>query len=122
MISRFSHAFRGLATALRRQEILVHGGIALGVTALGVVTCLDRTSWALVVLAITVVLVAEIINSALEELADVHVPVPLPSIRRAKDFSAATVLVAAIGAVAIGALIFLPPWLSGQAGSCLLLS
>lgn len=120
MLSRIQHALRGLGSALQRPEILLHGFIGAAVVVLGGISCLDQTSWGLVVLAIALVLSAEMLNSALEELSDAHIPVPHAHIRRAKDLSASAVLVAALGSFVIGAIVFLPPWLAGELGSCLL--
>ena len=58
--------------------------------------------WALVLLASAGVLSAELLNTAVEHLADHLHPEIHPSIRIVKDCAAAAVLVAVLGAVAVG--------------------
>lgn len=57
--------------------------------------------WALVLLAAAVVLSAELLNTALEQLADELHPQDSPAVRRAKDCAAAAVLIASLGALAV---------------------
>jgi len=59
--------------------------------------------WALVALAVAVVLAAELANTALERLADRLHPEKHPEIKVAKDCMAAAVLVASLGALAVAA-------------------
>jgi len=63
--------------------------------------------WALVLLAAATVLAAELLNTALERLADHLHPQQHPGIRLAKDCAAAAVLMAALGALAVGAALVL---------------
>jgi undecaprenol kinase len=58
--------------------------------------------WGLVLLASSGVLTAELLNTAVEHLADHLHPEVHPSIRTVKDCAAAAVLVAVLGAVAVG--------------------
>lgn len=62
---------------------------------------------ALVGLAVTLVLAAELLNSALERLGDGS-PRERPFAREAKDLAAAAVLVSAAGALLLGIFLFLP--------------
>lgn len=59
--------------------------------------------WALAALAVTLVLSAELANTALERLADRLHPEIHPEIKVAKDCMAAAVLVASLGALAVAA-------------------
>ncbi|HUA88399.1 MAG TPA: diacylglycerol kinase [Steroidobacteraceae bacterium] len=63
--------------------------------------------WALALLAAAGVLAAELLNSALERLCDALHPQDSPAIRAVKDVGAAAVLVAALGALAVGAALVL---------------
>lgn len=63
--------------------------------------------WAIGILTIGLVLVAELINSSLEALADRLHPEQHPEIRVAKDMAAGAVLIASLIAVAVAALFFL---------------
>ena len=58
--------------------------------------------WGLVLLASSGVLAAELLNTAVEYLADHLHPDVHPNIRAMKDCAAAAVLVAVLGAIAVG--------------------
>jgi diacylglycerol kinase (ATP) len=70
---------------------------------------LSLTHWALLVLAMALVWMAEFINSALEATVDLASPDVHPLARVGKDVGAAAVLIAAVSAALIGLLILLPP-------------
>ena len=57
--------------------------------------------WALVLLAAALVLAAELLNTAIEQLADELHPHDSPGMRRVKDCAAAAVLVASLGALGV---------------------
>lgn len=68
---------------------------------------IGRIKFALVVVAIVAVWVAEAFNTVLEILMDfVAFRQYSPIVKRAKDISAAAVLIASIGAIAIGVTVF----------------
>jgi diacylglycerol kinase (ATP) len=99
-----------LATVLRTQpNFSVH--VAAAVVALGVGLWLRLSSveLAVLVLTCTLVLVVECINTALEAICDLVSLEYHPLIKRAKDVSAAAVLMSAMAAVAVALLLFLPP-------------
>lgn len=106
MIS-FACAFKGAAFLIRSQpHARIHLAATGAVFALGMISHLTRLEWCLLVIAIVVVWVAEGINTALEVLADALHPGLHPLIGRAKDVAAAAVMIAAVGALSIGWLIF----------------
>jgi diacylglycerol kinase (ATP) len=59
--------------------------------------------WAAAVLVIALVLVAELVNSSIEALADHLHPAQHPAIEIAKDIAAGAVLLASFAALAVGA-------------------
>ena len=67
----------------------------------------DSLEWALLVAAVVLVLVAEMLNTALELAFDLVHPEQHQLAKAAKDIAAAAVLVACVGAVAVGAFVFL---------------
>jgi len=69
---------------------------------------LPKLDWFLVITAVMSVWVAEALNTALEALANAAVPERHPLVRNAKDVAAGAVLLAATGAVVIGAMVFVP--------------
>ena len=105
----FGFAFEGLLTLLRTQpNFWVHLAAAALALLLGLLLSLPPAEIALVVFAIALVLIVESFNTALEALCDLVSPTYHPLVKRAKDVSAAAVLIAALAAVAIAALLFLP--------------
>jgi diacylglycerol kinase (ATP) len=64
--------------------------------------------WCAVILAMALVWSAEALNTAIELLADALSPDPHPLVGRAKDVAAAGVLLAAMGAAAVGLIVFVP--------------
>ena len=71
----------------------------------------DRNGWALILIAIVLVWIAEAFNTVLEIMADLVVGQRYSKmVKRAKDIAAAAVLIAAMGAVGIGISILGPPF------------
>jgi undecaprenol kinase len=100
---RLGFALRGLAHALRTQASLRFQASAAGLALLALLALRPAAVWwALVSLASAGVLAAELLNTAIEQLADELHPAESPGIRIVKDCAAAGVLIAALGAVAIG--------------------
>lgn len=105
----FGYAFEGLLAILRTTpNFWVHLVLAAAALLLSLALGLSLAEMALVVLTIALVLTVEAFNTALEALADVASPDYHPLIKRAKDISAAAVLLGAAAAVAIAALLFVP--------------
>jgi diacylglycerol kinase len=105
----FQFAFAGLATLLRTQpNARIHAVLTLVVVGLGLFLRLTAAEWCWVVLAITMVWVTEALNTSLEFLADAVRPEIHPLVKHSKDVAAGAVLVAAMGAVFIGLLVFGP--------------
>ena len=78
----------------------------------GAVLRLPPAAWAVVFLAIALVVAAELLNAAVESVVDLVSPEDHPLAKRAKDIAAAAVLVAAAGAVAVGLCVAL--WAAGR--------
>src|SRR5881227_1711290 len=107
LLESFNYAFEGIIHVLRTQRnlrihfvaaVLVFGGaIAVGVTRLQLIA---------LVLAIAFVLVAEMLNTAIEGLIDVSTTSFDPNAKLAKDIAAGAVLIASTTAIAVGYLVF----------------
>jgi len=107
LLDSFNYAFEGIIHVLRTQRnlrihflaaALVFGGaIAVGVSRLQLIA---------LVLAIAFVLVAEMLNTAIEGVIDVSTTSFDPNAKLAKDIAAGAVLIASITAVAVGYLVF----------------
>jgi len=111
-IDAFRHALQGIAQTLRSQHnAWIHAFVTCCVFATGAWLGLARRDWAVIALAIGLVWVAELLNTALEHLCDVVSPEFHPLVARAKDAAAGGVLLAAAIAAAVGLLILGPPLL-----------
>lgn len=78
----------------------------------GFLARLSRLEWCCILLAIVGVWTAEALNTAIEFVTDLASPEFSHLARNAKDVAAGAVLVAAVGAVALGLLVFGPRLLS----------
>ena len=78
------------------------------VAAAGALLRISPAEWALIALAIVCVWGAEALNTSIEFLVDLASPKPHPLAGKAKDVAAAAVLIAAIGSLIVGALVFGP--------------
>jgi diacylglycerol kinase (ATP) len=103
----FRHAGRGLRWAVSSQANLrVHLAAAAVVLILALLFRFSSLEFVALLLCFAVVIAAELFNTTLEVLIDYAWPEHHPMIGRAKDVAAAAVLVAAIGAAAVGLLLF----------------
>ncbi len=111
------YAASGIVYALVTQRNMkIHLVAALVVISAGLFFGLNRMEWSLIILSITAVWAAEILNSSLEETIDIVSPQYDVRAGRAKNLSAGAVLVTAIGAVFVGIMVFGPRiihWLEG---------
>lgn len=80
----------------------------LGVISFGFHFGVSGTEWSLLIVAIIIVWLAEALNTAVEFLADSITKEHHHLIGKAKDVAAGGVLVASIGAAAIGIIAFWP--------------
>lgn len=105
----FGHAFRGVGAALRSElHLQFHAVATAAVLGLGLYFQLSLTEWALVALAVAGVWAAELFNTAIETLTNLASPDYHPLAGRAKDVAAGAVLLAALGALAVGGCVFGP--------------
>ena len=110
---RLGFALQGLKRATGSERSLrTHLGAAAGVLLVLVVTRPAPLWWAVLGLAVGIVLMAKLFNSALETLIDHVHPEHHPKVGAAKDIAAAAVLLASIAAVVAG-LAFAVDCLSG---------
>jgi diacylglycerol kinase len=105
----FRYAARGVWHVLRSEANLrIHvAATALAVTA-GILLGISGPEFAIVLLAIGLVLTLEVINTVIEDFLDILHPQHHGSVRRIKDALAGAVLLAAFVAIGVGALVFGP--------------
>lgn len=105
--SAFHYAFAGILYATRTQpNMRVHLTIAVMVLIATLVLRLDRLYVIAVILTISIVLALELLNTAIEAVVDLLTVAHHPLAKTAKDAAAGAVLVASIGALCIGYLVF----------------
>jgi diacylglycerol kinase (ATP) len=107
LLESFNHAFEGIIHVLRTQRNMrIHFVIAVGVLVAALAFDVSKIELIALLLAIAFVLIAEMINSAVEAAVDVASTSFDPLAKLAKDIAAGAVLIAAINAIAIGYLVF----------------
>lgn len=108
----FRYAFRGVWILVRTEHsIIVQLGVALLMTFAGFWLNISSIEWIAQILAIGMVLVTESLNTAIEKMCDFVHPEFSDRIGRIKDIAAGGVIFAAITAIAIGLVIYLPKFL-----------
>ncbi|NQT39144.1 MAG: diacylglycerol kinase [Planctomycetes bacterium] len=105
--NKFRDAFRGMKAGVRGQTSFT-AHFAVTAAALGLAAVLQCTllGWCIILLCITIVLAAEMFNSALEAMGKAVIRHHDPDLGNALDISAAAVLIASLGAAGTGAVIF----------------
>jgi diacylglycerol kinase (ATP) len=107
IVQSFNFAFEGVIHVLRTQRNLrIHFAIAVGVLVLALIFDVSRLELVVLMLAITFVLIAEMVNTAVEATIDVATTSFDPLAKLAKDIAAGAVLIAAMNAIAVGYLVF----------------
>ena len=108
-IASFRHAFAGWWYVLCTQHnAWIHAVASVAILAVAFWLGLERLEWAILVLVIALVWVAEFVNTAVETLVDLLSPEIHPLAKTAKDIAAASVLIAALTAVVVGILVLGP--------------
>ncbi len=103
----FRYAFKGFITAVKSERNL-RFHLVLGCYAmwLGFMFRLQRMEFALLCLTVAFVISLELINSAIERSQDVKKTDYCERIGAIKDIAASAVLIGALGAIAVGVLLF----------------
>ncbi len=108
-ILSFGFAIQGLITFFKTQHnAWIHLLATIVVIVLGFVLKVDKTEWCWLIISIGFVFAAEMFNTAIEFLTDIVSPQFHPTAKKVKDVSAGAVLIAALCAVLIGLIVFLP--------------
>jgi diacylglycerol kinase (ATP) len=103
----FNYAFEGIIHVLRTQRNLrIHFAIAVVVLVLALVVNVTKMELIALLLSIAFVLIAEMLNTAIEAAIDIATTSFDPMAKLAKDIAAGAVLIAAVNALAVGYLVF----------------
>ncbi len=107
IIESFNFAFEGIIHVLRTQRNMrIHFGVAVAVLIAGLAVDVSRLELIALLLAISFVLIAEMLNTAIEGAIDVATTSFDPMAKLAKDIAAGAVLIATVNAIAVGYLVF----------------
>ena len=104
---KFRDAFRGVREGVQSQSsFTVHFAMAVAVVVAAAVMRMGRIEWCLLLICTTIVLTAEMFNSSLESMARAITGESNPHLGDALDIGSAAVLVAAVGAICVGLVVF----------------
>jgi diacylglycerol kinase (ATP) len=107
LLESFNYAIEGVIHVLRtHRNMRIHFLVAIGVLVAALWIGVDRFELIALLISISFVLIAEMINSAIEQAIDVATTSFDPLAKLAKDVAAGAVLIASVNAVAVGYLVF----------------
>jgi diacylglycerol kinase len=108
-VRSFGFAFRGIATLFKTQaHAKIHLLATIIAIVLGLICGLSTVEWAILILSISMVWLAEGMNTAIEFVVDLASPDYHELAGKAKDVAAGAVLLASLGTLAVGAILFIP--------------
>jgi len=111
-LKAFNYAFRGFWSLISTEKsIKIQILIAVLMTAIGFFMKISAAEWMFQFVAIGLVLVAESLNTAIERMADFIHPDFHKKIGLIKDIAAGAVFFAAIIAIIIGLIIYVPKFI-----------
>lgn len=106
-------ALRGVKIAVRGEvNFYVHLFVAAMAGVAGAIVQLTDERWCLYILCVTIVLTAELFNTAIEHLARAVTRQEHPEVRDALDVASGAVLMAATGATCVGVLVIAWPFVA----------
>jgi len=111
LIKSFGYAIEGLKIAIQEQTFRIFCFIAVLVVILMFLLEVSFYEKLILILIITFLMAFELINSRIEQIINVFQPNHEQKAKVIKDITAGAVLLASLGAVIIGILIFLPRFL-----------
>ena len=107
IIESFNFAIEGVIHVLRTQRNMrLHFAAAVVVIVVAVAVGVSKIELSVLLISIAFVLVAEMINTAVEGAIDAATTSFDPMAKLAKDIAAGAVLIASVNAVAVGYLVF----------------
>ena len=109
----FVYAINGLkAVFVSEHNMWIHCAFTVAAIVLGFVMHINQIEWLSLVIILALVWMAELFNTALEKAMDVISTEQQPQIKLVKDIAAGAVLITALAAIIVGAIIFIPKFLS----------
>jgi diacylglycerol kinase (ATP) len=113
LVISFKYAWAGITYSFRSQRnFRIHTAIAISVISLGTFLQVSSTQLAIITLTCAMVMVLELLNTAIESVVDLAVKQTYHELAKiAKDCAAGAVLLSAVAAVLVASFILLPPLL-----------
>lgn len=112
-IKSLGYALAGWLYMLRRQKnTRIQAVASIAVVALALWLQIDLISWAILILTVTIVWMAEFVNAAVEAAIDLSTSEFHPMAKVGKDVASAAVLLGVVASVLIGLIILGPPLLA----------
>jgi len=109
IIDSFKHSFEGVSHAFfENRNMRIHVSVGAIVLMAGLIFNVSKFEMIIIAVMIILVIMMEMINTAIEEMVDLIVTEHHKQAKIAKDVASGMVLVAVIGSVIAGAFIFLP--------------
>ena len=107
IIESFNYAVSGIITAIKTEKSMrVHYSIAVLVLLSSLFFDFNRTEFLLLLFAVSLVVISEMINTAIERTIDLVTKDFHPLARLVKDVAAGAVLIATINSLIVGYLLF----------------
>lgn len=108
-VKSFGFAIQGGITFFQTQHnTWIHLLVATIVVVFGFIMEINTNEWCWIIIVIALVMITEMLNTAIEFLCDLVSPEIHPQIKKVKDVAAGAVLIAVLAAIIIGAIIFMP--------------
>lgn len=109
LINSFKYAIQGILSSFKTERNMkIHIFIMILVIIAGFILKINKYEWIACILCFAVVISGELFNTAIETVVDMVMPYKNDKAKIAKDIAAGAVLTLAIGATAIGAIIYVP--------------
>lgn len=103
------YALRGIGDAVKYEyHMRIHLAVAGAAVVLGFIMKISHNEWMYLSITITLVLFAELVNTAIESYVDLATSEIKEEARVAKDVAAGAVLITSMHAVVAGLIIYLP--------------
>ncbi len=104
----FVYAFRGVGLAAKGRNMRVHFVAAVMVVVLGFICSITANQWMVIIICVGLVIAAEAMNTAVEQLCDLVTTDKVEPISIIKDMAAGAVLISATASALVAAVIFIP--------------
>ncbi|MHB1148488.1 MAG: diacylglycerol kinase [Lutibacter sp.] len=111
-IKSIKYAAKGFWILITSEHSIIAQVLIAGImTVIGFLMQISATEWLFQIMALGLILVAESLNTAIEKMVDFNHPEYHKQIGHIKDISAGAVFFAAIIAVIIGLIIYVPKFI-----------